>query len=572
MRTLKKSKIELNIFIIALIIFSLSFFTNIKEILLSFSFSLLLFHALYHTFQTLKEEKISYNLIIILTAIYYFSIGELINANIFFLIYQIVHSLLNFYVEEVKARMKEEMKYDFIITYVVDNQFVNKSIQDLKRGDIILFKKGEKIFLQGKDIKTGRNIDFGSMAFGDVLIKSNISYNDLDLFNKGDLIKEFKNNSSFTSTFIKLEDYLKIFAIFLGIIVFFVIYLETKDSYKALNYGFILVLLFYPKVIFLSLILLNIKSNIALKKNNILLSNFDDLGKIDKIKTIVLDKSSVLLKNDLQIKKIKGDKNLLKIIANIERDIDNEIAYFLRKSYGKDLTFDIVESKRESGGVITKTKTDTYIAGNIELLQKYKVKNIVLEEEVGTVIYIAKNGMFLGDIVIRDTINKEVKAEIGRLHKLNKSVLILSGDNYPYVREIAEELNIKRYMALLDQDKKIALLKTAKKEDHKIFLVTDQKVNKELLKYPYLSGVLIKDKEKIKSLHHNITFVRDFKISALFREINNLKFNLFSNLVIDFILKLLFIIFITVGLTNIHLALTISLLSETIIIYNSSRA
>jgi len=104
-------------------------------------------------------------------------------------------------------------------------------------------------------------------------------------------------------------------------------------------------------------------------------------------------------------------------------------------------------------GIKTKYNGATILAGNCDLLKNNKVK--VDEVDVaGTAVYVAKDGKFIGYIVLKDVVRDKAKLLIKKLDKLGIKVVLLSGDKLTTVKEVAESVGITEYYAkLLPQDK-----------------------------------------------------------------------------------------------------------------------
>ena len=104
-------------------------------------------------------------------------------------------------------------------------------------------------------------------------------------------------------------------------------------------------------------------------------------------------------------------------------------------------------------GVITKYKGHQILAGNIELLQKYSV--FAEEIEVpGTAVYVAKNGKYIGFVLLQDIVRDKAKLMVEKMKSIGVKVVLLSGHKEATVRDVAEKVGISEYHAkLLPGDK-----------------------------------------------------------------------------------------------------------------------
>ena len=102
---------------------------------------------------------------------------------------------------------------------------------------------------------------------------------------------------------------------------------------------------------------------------------------------------------------------------------------------------------------MTNYKGDFILAGNASLLELNDIK-VEEIETAGTVIYVAKNGKYIGFIVIQDVIREKAKKLIAKLDDLGVKTVLLSGDKLRTVEYVAGQVGIKEYHAhLLPQDK-----------------------------------------------------------------------------------------------------------------------
>lgn len=169
--------------------------------------------------------------------------------------------------------------------------------------------------------------------------------------------------------------------------------------------------------------------------------------------TVVMDKTGTLTKASFVVKRIvSNDKNeLIKIAKGLEIKSTHPLAVAIQGLDGDYYEFDIEETP--GYGIVGYLNNDKYICGSKKLLEKNNIHPIELEE-AGSILYIAKNDSCLGAIVLEDEIKDDVVASIEILKKMNKEIVVLSGDTYFSVKAICDKLGIKKYhYGLLPQDK-----------------------------------------------------------------------------------------------------------------------
>lgn len=169
--------------------------------------------------------------------------------------------------------------------------------------------------------------------------------------------------------------------------------------------------------------------------------------------TVVMDKTGTLTKASFVVKRIvSNDENeLIKIAKGLEIKSTHPLAVAIQGLDGDYYEFDIEETP--GYGIVGYLNNDKYICGSKKLLEKNNIHPIELEE-AGSILYIAKNDSCLGAIVLEDEIKDDVVASIEILKKMNKEIVVLSGDTYLSVKSICDKLGIKKYhYGLLPQDK-----------------------------------------------------------------------------------------------------------------------
>ena len=178
------------------------------------------------------------------------------------------------------------------------------------------------------------------------------------------------------------------------------------------------------------------------------------------MKTIVFDKTGTLTKGEFAVSDIvpnHGTKEeLLEMAALAEGYSDHPIAGVLKAACMRELSMDRVTDTEEIAGHGIKAVIDgrTVYAGNAKLMNR---EGIWYEpnQKAGTVVYLAREDVFLGSVVISDSVKPQAKEAIAQLKKsgVNKAVM-LTGDRREVGEAVAEELGIDQtYTELLPGDK-----------------------------------------------------------------------------------------------------------------------
>lgn len=215
-------------------------------------------------------------------------------------------------------------------------------------------------------------------------------------------------------------------------------------------------------------------------KNGILFKGSNFLDVMTKIDTVVMDKTGTLTKGVFKVQEVKGigisDEELLKITAAIESKSTHPIALAIAEHAGntyKNLKVDAVE---EVSGHGLKGTIDGKVvhAGNLKLLKKYNIIfDNALEKITDTIVVVAINNKYAGQITIADEIKDDAVQAIKDLHKLNIKTVMLSGDKQDVVSSVAKTIGVDNAFGDLLPENKVEKVQALKNEGRKIAFVGD---------------------------------------------------------------------------------------------------
>ena len=218
-------------------------------------------------------------------------------------------------------------------------------------------------------------------------------------------------------------------------------------------------------------------------KNGILVKGGNYLEALNNVETVVFDKTGTLTKGTFNVTKINVENGfdkdiLMEYAVSAESFSSHPIATSIIKAYGKEIEKKNVKNYEEiSGhGIKVSYKDKVVLAGNKKLMNK---ENIVCKEEetVGTVVYIAIDNMYVGNIIISDEIKEDTKVAIKELKKIGvKKTVMLTGDNKKVGEGIGKLVNIDEvYSELLPYEKveKLEKIENEKSKNKKVIYVGD---------------------------------------------------------------------------------------------------
>lgn len=378
--------------------------------------------------------------------------------------------------------------------------------EEISVGDIIVVKPGEKVPLDGIIIDGISMVDTSALTGESVLREVSVGEDILSGFiNKNalltvkvtkefgestvskilDLVENASSKKSKTENFItRFSKYYTPVVVISAMLIAFVPPLIIPNAVFSdwLYRGLIFLVVSCPCALVLSIPLSFFSGIGHASKNGILIKGSNYLEALRNVDTVVFDKTGTLTKGVFNVTKIKAvdisEDELLEYAAFAEVSSNHPIAKSILNHYNKEICLDKVSDYEEIAAYGTKVNYDgKYIlAGNEKLMKK---ENILYSstEEVGTVVYIAVNGIYKGYIVISDEIKEDSLNAIKNLKAMGiKEIVMLTGDNKNVANNIAKELGVdKVYSNLLPNEKveKLEEIYNGKSEKEKVIFVGD---------------------------------------------------------------------------------------------------
>lgn len=198
----------------------------------------------------------------------------------------------------------------------------------------------------------------------------------------------------------------------------------------------------------------------AASRQGVLVKGSNYLEILSEMKTIVFDKTGTLTRGEFAVNKVivneGNESEILELAALAEGYSDHPIAGALRAACQEELSMERVKDSEEIPGHGIRSVIDGEIVytGNAKLMER---EGIWYEpcDEAGTVVYVAKQNLFLGAIVIADTVKPEAKRAIRQLKNSGvRKTVMLTGDRREVGEAVAAELGIDQvYTELLPGDK-----------------------------------------------------------------------------------------------------------------------
>lgn len=379
------------------------------------------------------------------------------------------------------------------------------TIDEVKKGDILICKPGMKIAVDGVIVSGETHLDeafitgeskVSKKSIKDKVIAGSINIDGYIEYKAerigpdstiSEIVRLVVEASNTKAPIQRLAD--KVSGIFVpGIIIIAVLtligYLIFGFKVNEAIISFVTVLVVAcPCALGLATPLAVVVSEGKLAKGGILVKTSDTLENAHKVDTIVFDKTGTLTYGNLRIAKINNfsdykDKDLLKIVASIENNSNHPIANAFKEYYDDKIKIDKFTNFSGIGLSCVYDNNNIYV-GNNKLLTKLHISNMYKNEEIelskdgNSIVYVIENKRIIALIGVKDIIRDNVKNTLNKLKKMNKQIIMLSGDNEITANIIANTLDIDNVIAnCLPQDKE-KYLKELKENGHIIMMVGD---------------------------------------------------------------------------------------------------
>ena len=218
----------------------------------------------------------------------------------------------------------------------------------------------------------------------------------------------------------------------------------------------------------------------AASKIGVLVKGSNYLEAVAEMTTIVFDKTGTLTKGEFKVTDVitenSSKEELIELAALGEGYSNHPIANSIREAYGKELDLNRVTNTEEIAGHGIKAVIDgkTVLLGNEKLMKSESIFYTSCKS-MGTVVYVACNGVFEGAVVISDTIKDGAKEAIRDMKQVGvRHTVMLTGDRREAAETVAQTLGIDEVHAELLPGGKVeqveALLKAEKEKERLAFV------------------------------------------------------------------------------------------------------
>ena len=437
--------------------------------------------------------------------------------NLYFESVCIILYLIKFgrYIDGIsKEKTKDTIKGLVTITpnkaiLFINNKEKKVSIDEVKKGDILIVKPGNRFAVDGVIVKGSTHVDESFISGESIPIKKSINNKvvagsinlDREVLYKAENIGRDSTISEIVRLVVeatntkapiaRIAD--KVSGIFVPVVIFIalltlIIHLILGASFNESIVYFVTVLVCAcPCALGLATPLAIVVSEGLCAKNGILVKKSEILENVNKIDVIVFDKTGTLTYGNLRISKIinksnYSDNDLIEIVSSLENKTAHPIASSF-KEYSKTnnlKSLDVDDFKNIAGIGLSGTINDkSYLIGNNKLFDKYKINNNMLREEKklsldgNSIVYVIEDKKVIGLIGVKDIIRDNAKDVINKLKNIDKRIIMLTGDNEIAADIIAKSIGIKEVIANVSPKDKSNKIKELKNKGFKVMMVGD---------------------------------------------------------------------------------------------------
>ena len=425
-----------------------------------------------------------------------FAIGEYPEGVAVMLFYQIGEMFQDLAVNRSRKSISAlmDIRPDFA-NLKINDDIKKVEPEEVKIGDIIIVKPGEKVPLDGRIIEGNSMVDTAALTGESVPREVNVGDNILSgVINKNGLLTIEVEKEFGDSTVAKILDLVQNAsskkAPTENFITKFARYYTPAVVFSALALAIIPPLVIdgaiFSDWIYRALAFLVVSCPCALvvsiplgffggiggaSKNGILVKGGNYLEALNDVEIVVFDKTGTLTKGVFKVTEIKPENNisedeLIAYAAFAENYSNHPIATSILRAYGREIAADKVKTHEEVSGHGVKVSVDgkEILVGNYKLMNK---ENISYNEvdTIGTLVHVAVDKKYAGYIVISDEVKDDSAKAIKALKAIGvKKTVMLTGDNKTVGTKIAKELGLDEVYAELLPDQKVEMLELLYKE------------------------------------------------------------------------------------------------------------
>lgn len=455
----------------------------------------------------LKGQVFDEQFLMTLATVCAFFVGDYPEAVAVMLFYQVGELFQSYAVHRSRASIKELMNIRPDYANVRrGTELVQADPEEVRIGDIIVVKPGEKVPLDGVVVEGNTTLDTAALTgesvprevlCGDMVmsgcinITGNITVEVTKEFGEStvskilDLVENASSKKAQTENFItKFARYYTPVVVILAVALAFIppLFLGFNTFSDWLYRALTFLVISCPCALVISIPLSFFGGLGGASRIGVLVKGSNYLEIISQAETVVFDKTGTLTKGVFKVADVRrteavsSDEELIRLAAFAESYSNHPIAKSLESAYGKTVDSSLVSEVEEipGHGVSAVYEGRRIFAGNAKLMKR---EHIPYEENngYGTIVYVAVDGRFAGSILIADEIKQDAHTAIVELKKVGiKKTVMLTGDADAIGKKVASDVGIDEvHTELLPADKVDCMEKIIAEAKGKVIFVGD---------------------------------------------------------------------------------------------------
>lgn len=453
-------------------------------------------------------------------------------------------------------------------TIKIDGKEKVVTIDEIKKGDIVISKPGEKLAVDGEILSGKAHLDEAFITgeskpqlktVGDKVIAGSLNYNGYIEYKAlkigkestiSEIVKLVLEATNTKAPISKLAD--KVSGYFVPIvisiaIVTFLLYLILGSDFQTALITFVTILVIAcPCSLGLATPLAIVVSEGKCASNGILVKKSEVFETASKIDTVVFDKTGTLTYGKLKVAEIKNyseftNEEIMQLAGSVETKSTHPISKAF-ESYLEENKIEKIEVENFEDvigyGITATIKDVRVILGNAKMLEKYNIENKYsvdeknLASQGNSVIYVIKETEIIALIGVNDIIRDNVCEVIEKLHDNKIQTIMLTGDNKETAEKIAKEIKISKVISNVLPAEKLDVIRKLKQDGKHVMMCGDGINDSPALAIADI-GVSVKsgtdiamDSADVLLLKNELTSITEL-IDISKKTIKNIKQNLF---------------------------------------------
>ena len=366
------------------------------------------------------------------------------------------------------------------VDVVSGDELIQKKVEDVKEGEIVSVKVGERVAIDGVVVEGEGSFDESSLTGESTPIYKNIDDTLISGTTSIDAILKYKTTKDFSNSTIsnlitlleksmknrpkieilanRLSEHFSSAILVFSLLTFLVWYFWPHSFEISFMVAISVIVIACPCALALATPVATLVGLSLGAKRGILFKESSNLETMAKATTLLLDKTGTITKANMEVIEASNLSNgykeiLFSMVSNSTHPVSNGIKNYLLKDDTSLQVLNIKDIKQiKARGIKLELDGSKYIGGSSLYMRENGIKT---EEDTHyTSFYFAKDDELLAHFKLQDTPKKDAKVYIDKIKQLGIKTVMLSGDNKNVVDFIAKEVGVdEAYANLTPQDK-----------------------------------------------------------------------------------------------------------------------